>query len=196
MSFSPLRVGVLALQGDFEAHLKAIASVGAVGFEVRHPSDLDSADALILPGGESTTIGRLLVRFGIDKAIHTFHAQGKPIWGTCAGMILLAQRITQGEKHGGQPLLGLMETGVERNAFGRQIDSFEADIETPLGIVHGVFIRAPYVREWSENVQVLGYFEEKAVLVRQGNVLASAFHPELTDDTRLLRVFLDMVKRS
>lgn len=193
MSSPALRVGVLALQGDFEAHLKAVASVGAAGLEVRAPSDLAQVDALILPGGESTTMGRLLVRFGLDEAIRAFHAQGKPIWGTCAGMILLAQRITHGAKNGGQPLLGLMETGVERNAFGRQIDSFEADIETPLGTVHGIFIRAPYVREWSEKVEVLGRFEDKAVLVRQGNLLASAFHPELTDDTRLLRVFLDMV---
>ena len=142
MSDKEPRVGVLALQGDFEAHLKAVEAAGGSGFEVRTSADLAKADALILPGGESTTIGKLLVRFGLDEAIRAFHAEGKPLWGTCAGMILLGKRITQGEKQGGQPLLGLMDIGVERNAFGRQIDSFEADIETPLGTVRGVFIRA------------------------------------------------------
>lgn len=194
MAGSSPRVGVLALQGDFAAHLRAVELAGGIGVEVRQASDLDRVDALILPGGESTTIGRLLVRFGLDTALHAFHAGGKPIWGTCAGMILLAKRITQGEKQGGQPLLGLLDIGVVRNAFGRQVDSFEADLDTPLGTVHGVFIRAPYVSEWGPTVEVLGKVEGKVVLVREGHVLASAFHPELTGDTRLHRAFLEMIK--
>ena len=187
-------MGVLALQGDFAAHLHAVEVAGGEGVEVRQCRDLDTLDALILPGGESTTIGRLLVRFGIDDAIRHFHAAGKPIWGTCAGMILLAKRITQGEKQGGQPLLGLMDIGVARNAFGRQVDSFETDLETALGTVRGVFIRAPYVSDWGPLVQVLGRFDDKVVLVREGNLLASAFHPELTDNTQLHRAFLEMIE--
>lgn len=185
------RVGVLALQGDYEAHIRAVRAAGGEGFEVRSAEELATADALILPGGESTTMGHLLKRFGLDIAIAEFHGAGKPIWGTCAGMILLAQRITEGEKRGGQPLLKLMDIAVARNAFGRQIDSFEADIETALGRVHGVFIRAPYVSEWAPEVEVLARYEDRVVLVRQGNLLASAFHPELTDDTTLHRAFLE-----
>ncbi len=185
------RVGVLALQGDYEAHIKAIDAAGGEGFEVRTPEELVTADALILPGGESTTMGYLLKRFELDTAIGEFHAMGKPIWGTCAGMILLAQRITEGEKRGGQPLLKLMDIGVARNAFGRQIDSFEADIPTPLGTAHAVFIRAPYVSEWGPEVEVLARYEDRVVLVRQGNLLASAFHPELTNDTTLHQAFLE-----
>lgn len=182
------RVGVLALQGDYEAHIKAVNAAGGEGFEVRSAEELATADALILPGGESTTMGYLLKRFGLDAAICAF---GKPVWGTCAGMILLASRITEGEKRGGQPLLKLMDIAVVRNAFGRQIDSFEADIETTLGRVHGVFIRAPYVSEWGPDVEPLARYEDRVVLVRQGNLLASAFHPELTDDTTLHQAFLE-----
>ncbi|MCX6365608.1 MAG: pyridoxal 5'-phosphate synthase glutaminase subunit PdxT [Armatimonadetes bacterium] len=182
------RVGVLALQGDFEAHIKAVNAAGGEGFEVRSIQELATADALILPGGESTTMGYLLKRFGLDTAIRAFE---KPIWGTCAGMILLASRITEGEKRGGQPLLGLMDMGVARNAFGRQRDSFEADLDSPLGRVHGVFIRAPYVSEWGPAVEPLARYEDKVVLVRQKNWLASAFHPELTEDTTLHRAFLE-----
>lgn len=188
------RVGVLALQGDFEAHLKAVNAAGGAGFEIREPEQLASADAIILPGGESTTIGRLMVRFGLDHALLEAYAAGKPIYGTCAGMILLAKSIVAGEKRGGQPTLGLMDIAVARNAFGRQVDSFETDIETTeFGTVHGVFIRAPYVAEVGENVEVLARFDDKIVLVRQGNLLASAFHPELTADTRMHRAFLEMI---
>ncbi|WP_395094663.1 pyridoxal 5'-phosphate synthase glutaminase subunit PdxT [Armatimonas sp.] len=182
------RIGVLALQGDYEAHIKSIVAAGGEGFEVRTPGELATADALILPGGESTTIGYLLARFGLDKAIQAFQ---KPIWGTCAGMILLAKRITEGEKRGGQPLLGLLDISVARNAFGRQTDSFEARIETSFGPVTGVFIRAPYVSEWGPSVEVLGRYEDRVVLVRQGNILASAFHPELTEDPSLHRAFIE-----
>ena len=182
------RIGVLALQGDYEAHIKSVEAAGGSGFEVRTPEELATADALILPGGESTTMGHLIKRFGLEDALKTFD---KPIWGTCAGMILLAKRITKGEKSGGQPLLGRLDIGVARNAFGRQIDSFEAKIETRFGTVTGVFIRAPYVSEIGPGVEVLGRYEDKVVLVRQGNILASAFHPELTDDASLHRAFLE-----
>lgn len=182
------RIGVLALQGDYEAHIKAIDAAGGHGFEVRTPHELATADGLILPGGESTTMGHLLARFGMDTAIKSFE---RPIWGTCAGMILLAKRITSGEKRGGQPLLGLMEIGVERNAFGRQIDSFETEIETHLGTVHGVFIRAPFVSEVGPGVEVLARYQDRVVLVRQGRLLAAAFHPELTTDTTLHRAFIE-----
>lgn len=185
------RVGVLALQGDYEAHIRAVEAAGGDGFEVRTPAELATADALILPGGESTTMGHLMRRFGLDTAILEFHQAQKPIWGTCAGMILLAQRITEGEKRGGQPLLRLMDIGVVRNAFGRQINSFETDIDTTLGRVRGVFIRAPYVQEWGGAVEPLAHYEDRVVLVRQGNLLASAFHPELTDDPSLHRAFLE-----
>lgn len=190
------RVGVLALQGDFEAHLRAVERVGALGVSVREPGQVARLDALILPGGESTTIGKLLVRFGIDEAIRDFHYRGKPIWGTCAGMILLARRIASGGERGGQPTLGLMDITVARNAFGRQIDSFETEISSELGALRGVFIRAPYVVESGEGVSVLARFNEKIVLVRERNLLASAFHPELTDDDNVLRYFLDEVVAS
>jgi pyridoxal 5'-phosphate synthase pdxT subunit len=182
------RIGVLALQGDYEAHIKSVEAAGGEGFEVRTQEELATADALILPGGESTTMGHLIKRFGLEDVLKRFD---KPIWGTCAGMILLAKRITQGEKRGGQPLLNRLDIGVARNAFGRQIDSFEAKIETSFGTVTGVFIRAPYVSEVGPGVEVLGYYEDKVVLVRQGNILASAFHPELTDDASLHRAFLE-----
>jgi pyridoxal 5'-phosphate synthase pdxT subunit len=182
------RIGVLALQGDYEAHIKAVVAAGGEGFEVRTPSELALADGLILPGGESTTLGHLMARFGMDTAIQAFE---KPIWGTCAGMILLAKRITEGEKRGGQPLLGLLDIGVARNAFGRQIDSFEAQIETTFGPVTGVFIRAPYVSEVGAGVEVLGRYDNKVVLVRQKKLLASAFHPELTSDASLHRAFIE-----
>ena len=192
-----VRVGVIAMQGDFDAHIKAVRSAGGEAFEVRTPQAVSEADALILPGGESTTIGKLLARYGLDTAIAEAHQKGKPIYGTCAGMILLAKRIAHGEKQGGQPTLGLMDISVARNAFGRQVDSFEADIDAPEiaggETVRGVFIRAPFVEESGPEVRVLARFNDRVVLVRQGNLLASAFHPELTDDTRLHRYFLSMV---
>jgi pyridoxal 5'-phosphate synthase pdxT subunit len=194
------RVGIVALQGDFEAHLKAVQAAGGEPFLVRAPEQLTSADALILPGGESTTIGKLMARFGIDHAIAAAHAEGKPIYGTCAGMILLAKRITSGEMRGGQPTLGLMDIGVARNAFGRQLDSFETEIDTEPEVtgedaencVHGVFIRAPYVTDIGADVRILARYQGRVVLVRQGSLLASAFHPELTGDSRVHRYFLRM----
>lgn len=194
---SPL-IGVLALQGDFEAHIRAVEAAGGRATEVRTPEQVAAADGLILPGGESTTIGKLMVRYGIDSAVRTASALGKPIYGTCAGMILLAKEIAHGAERGGQPTLGLMDIGVARNAFGRQVDSFEADIEAPEvthggGTVRGVFIRAPYVERVGEGVEVLARYQDRIVLVRQRNLLASAFHPELTGDARVHAYFLDML---
>ena len=191
-----VRVGVLALQGDFAAHLRALEGVGADGFPIREASQVADADALILPGGESTTIGKLLVRYGLDTAICDAHARGMAIWGTCAGMILLARRIASGAERGGQPTLGLMDVTVARNAFGRQIDSFESEIESDLGVLRGVFIRAPYLVEAGAGVEVLARLDGKIVLAREKKLLASAFHPELTDDDRVLRHFLEQVVTS
>ncbi len=193
------RVAVLALQGDYEAHRRAVEAAGGTAFLARTPADVDAADALILPGGESTTIGKLLARYGLDAAIVRAHAAGKPIFGTCAGMILLAKGITSGEKKGGQPTLGLMDVRVARNAFGRQLDSFEADLAAPRVTgetgdpLRAVFIRAPIIKEAGPNVDVLASVDGKPVLAREGRVLAAAFHPELTGDTRVHRFFLNMI---
>jgi pyridoxal 5'-phosphate synthase pdxT subunit len=196
-------VGVLALQGDFDAHLGHLALLGVEGIAIREASQLSDCDALILPGGESTTMIKLLVRYGMDTSLKDFHAEGKPIWGTCAGMILVAKSITEGAMRGGQSTLNLMDISVARNAFGRQIDSFEADLnvpqvsDTPL---RAVFIRAPYITDCGENITILARVDDKIVLAEQpatsagGRVLVSAFHPELTGDTRLLEYFLDSEK--
>jgi 5'-phosphate synthase pdxT subunit len=187
-------IGVLALQGDYEAHQKMLEErLGIPTRLVRTTKELDAIDGLILPGGESTTIGKLMERVGLDKAIRERAQSGMPLYGTCAGMILLAKEIV-----GSQQLrLGLMDICVERNAFGRQVESFEADIPVPIigeEPVRGVFIRAPYVREASAAVEILGRFREKIVAVRQGPLLATAFHPELTEDTRVHTYFIQMVR--
>lgn len=186
------------MQGAYEAHRTAVRAAGGEAFLVRTAEEAATADALILPGGESTTMGKLFARFGVDTAIRQAHEVGKPIFGTCAGMILMAKNITRGEMRGGQPTLGLMDIRVARNAFGRQIDSFETDIEAPAIAVgepiRGVFIRAPFVEEAGPDVEVLARFEDRTVLVRQGNLLASAFHPELTGDTRVHAYFLRMAE--
>ncbi len=188
-------VGVLALQGDFKEHIEALNEVeGVEARPVKTKEQIAQCDALVIPGGESTTIGKLMERFGLDEPIREMAAQGKPIWGTCAGMIVLAKEIVESD----QWRLGLMDITVERNAFGRQVDSFETDLDVK-GIdepVHAIFIRAPYVREVCEEcgVDVLATFEDKIVLCRQGNLLASAFHPELTDDRRIQEYFLSMIE--
>ena len=197
------RVGIVALQGDFDAPAKATVAAGGAPILVRTAEAVADVDALILPGGESTTIGKLMARYGIDDAVRGAHRAGTPIYGTCAGLILLARSITSGEMRGGQPTLGLMAIDVARNAFGRQVDSFEADIEAPevarategseQTTVRGVFIRAPIVAQAGPQVAVLARYDDNIVLVRQGNLLASAFHPELTDDPRVHRYFLRMI---
>lgn len=191
----PKIVGVLALQGDFREHIETMNEIeGVEARPVKTREQIEACDALIIPGGESTTIGKLMERFRIDEPVREMAEAGKPIWGTCAGMIVLAKEIVESD----QWRLGLMDITVERNAFGRQVDSFEVDLPVQ-GIdepVRAIFIRAPYVREVREEcgVEVLATFEDKIVLCRQGNLLASAFHPELTDDRRLQRYFVAMTE--
>lgn len=186
-----MRVGVLALQGAFIEHAKILNQLGAEAVEVRIPSQLSDLDALIIPGGESTTIGKLATTYGLIEPLRQF-AKDKPTWGTCAGMIFLAKDIGNDR----QPLLGVMDIKVNRNAFGRQVDSFETDLTIkPLGEVpfHAVFIRAPVVTEVHEDVKVLGTLEDgQIVAVEQKHLLATAFHPELTPDLRLHEYFLKL----
>jgi pyridoxal 5'-phosphate synthase pdxT subunit len=189
-----VRVGVLALQGDFREHLAVALRMGHEGIVVRTPEDLGSLDALIVPGGESTTIGRLATIYGLMAPLRDRIRAGLPVLGTCAGMIFLATATTGSE----QPQLGVLDAVVERNAFGRQIDSFEAliDVEGLDEPIHGVFIRAPWIEKVGGEVDVLATVadpatgNERPVVVRQANVLATSFHPELTDDDRLHRLFL------
>lgn len=189
-----MRIGVLALQGDFQEHIAMLRRIGVETREVRLPEHLEGLDGLILPGGESTTIGKLAVAYRLDEAILSLAREGKPIWGTCAGLILLARAALGGVPH--QPLLGLLDVVVVRNGFGRQLDSFETDLEVErLGPppFRGVFIRAPYVQEWGAEVEVLARLEDgRVVAVQQGRLLGTAFHPELTEDERFHRYFLEM----
>lgn len=189
-----MTIGVLALQGDFEAHLHMLQRCGVQGCEVRTVQQLQGVDGLIIPGGESTTMMKLMQRYGLDGAIRQRAVQGMPIYGTCAGLIVMAQEI---EGYSEQPHLGLLDVAVVRNAFGRQVDSFEVDLPVPkLGEppVRAVFIRAPYVTRTGEKVEVLARLNGKVVLVQQANLLGSAFHPELTDDLRLHRYFVEMAQ--
>jgi 5'-phosphate synthase pdxT subunit len=187
-----MRIGVLALQGDFGEHAKILAHIGAEPVEVRLPQHLEGLDGLIIPGGESTTIGKVAQQWNLLEPIRAFAGSGRPLWGTCAGMIMLAKEVVDGVP--GQPLLELMDIAVRRNAFGRQVDSFEADLDVPaLGDppFHAVLIRAPLIERVGKGVEVLARLEDETVVaVRQGNLLATAFHPELTEDDRFHRYFL------
>ena len=188
-----LEIGVLALQGDVIEHVKMLQGLGVEAIEVRTPADLARVDALIIPGGESTTIGKLAVEYGLDRAIPARVRDGMPVYGTCAGMIALSKDARGGEP----PLLRLMNIVVRRNAYGRQVDSFETDLEVPaLGgpPLHAVFIRAPLIEQVGPGVEVLASLDGKPVLARQGNMLVSAFHPELTPDDRVHRYFVEMLK--
>jgi 5'-phosphate synthase pdxT subunit len=187
------RIGVLALQGDVREHLQALERAGAVPFRVRDAEDLAAAQALVLPGGESSVIGMLLERYGLMDPAREAARQGMPVLGTCAGLILMAREIEDGNL----PRLGVLDVRVRRNAFGRQVDSFEADLEVPtLGkpALRGVFIRAPQILAAGRGVEVLAELPSGPVLVRQGQLLAGAFHPELTDDLRVHEYFLRMVR--
>lgn len=194
-------IGVLALQGDFAEHIRILRRLGVEGREVRSPEDLAGLNGLIIPGGESTTIGKLLVRFGLDEAIDCLAkaSQPLPIWGTCAGMIVLAKDIgDSGSKVVSQPLLGLMDLAVRRNAFGTQLDSFEADLDAPEvspdHAVPAVFIRAPVIERVGDGVTVIARLPDgRAVAARQGSLMATAFHPELTDDLSFHRYFVESV---
>jgi 5'-phosphate synthase pdxT subunit len=186
-----MRIGVLALQGAFIEHEQILTRIGADMVEVRLPQHLEGLDGLIIPGGESTTIGRVAERWGLMEPLRTFARSGRPLWGTCAGMILMARQVADGVA--GQSLLGLMDIVVRRNAFGRQVDSFEADLAVPaLGKApfHAVFIRAPLIERVGKGVTVLARLEGgTAVAAQQDNLLVTAFHPELTDDDRFHRYF-------
>jgi len=193
-------VGVLALQGDFEAHERALNRAGAEAVEVRSAVDLEKVDGLVIPGGESTTLWRLSVAFDMLEPLRKLIASGLPAFGSCAGMIMLADRLADGVA--GQQTFGGIDMTVRRNAFGRQVDSFESDITlSGLGTddakpLRAVFIRAPWVEQNGGNVAVLGTEERtgRIVAVRQGPLLATAFHPELTPDRRIHELFVEIVK--
>lgn len=187
----PLKIGVLALQGAFREHCEAIRALGAECVEVRLPEHLDGLDGLIIPGGESTTIGKLAAMYGLDEAIRRFNQeQARPVWGTCAGMIYVSRDAGRP-----QPVLSLIDLSVERNAFGRQVDSFETDLPIPaLGEepFPAVFIRAPLIAGTGPDVQVLARLVDgRPVAAQSGRILVTSFHPELTGDLRIHRYFLE-----
>jgi 5'-phosphate synthase pdxT subunit len=187
-------VAVLALQGDFEAHRKALAEAGVESFEAKRPADLDAADGLVIPGGESTTLWKFFEAEPWEEAFARFAASGRPVLGTCAGAIVLARDVTNPAQRG----LGLIDIGVERNAYGRQADSFIGAVDAPaLGEpLQAVFIRAPRIRRVGSGVEILATHRGEPVLVRQGNVAAATFHPELTADSRLQRaIFAPLAAR-
>lgn len=193
-------VGVLALQGDFVEHQTVLCGLGVDVRQVRTPEQLRDLEGLIIPGGESTTFCRLMQDFNLYKPLQAQIKTGLPVWGTCAGLIILAQRATDLD----YPTLGALDITVHRNAYGRQVDSFEADLDVPAFSdgdrpFHGVFIRAPVVEDVGEGVEVLSRLPEGegsgAVALRQGPLLATSFHPELTDDDRFHAYFLDIVRR-
>ena len=189
------RIGVLALQGDVREHLAALRAAGAEPVEVRGVVDLAGLDGIVLPGGESTTMGRLLTVFELLEPLRGALTAGLPVYGTCAGMVLLADQVRDGRP--GQPTLGGLDVVVRRNAFGRQVDSFEAQLELDgVGEVHGVFIRAPWVEQVGAGVEVLARVGEHPVAVRQGHLLATSFHPELTGDGRVHALFVQQVRHS
>jgi len=210
---SNMKIGVLALQGDFAEHCAVLRRLGHTAVEVRLPHELEGLDGLIIPGGESTTIGKLAVQYGLMEPIREL-ARARPVWGTCAGAIFLSQDARRS-----QPLLGLMDIRVERNAFGRQVDSFETELEVPALAqlngqtaahgnghlapddtpqprpFHGVFIRAPLIEQVGPGVDVLARLSDgRIVAARQGHLLATSFHPELTGDDRFHRLFLSLAR--
>jgi pyridoxal 5'-phosphate synthase pdxT subunit len=192
-----LSIGVLALQGDVAEHLRALSEAGSRPVPVRRPSELDQVDGLVIPGGESTTIWKLAVIFDLMEPLRKRLASGLPAFGSCAGMIMLADRVVDGVE--GQETLGGIDMVVRRNAFGRQVDSFESDIElsgVPGPDFRAVFIRAPWVEQIGEGVEIIATESRtgRIVAVRQGPALATAFHPELTPDLRIHRLFVDMVR--
>ena len=189
-----LVVGVLALQGDFREHRLMLERLGVRTLEVRRPGDLEGLDGLVIPGGESTTIHKLMAAYEMAGPIQDFAAGSGVVYGTCAGLITVAQGTVEGEP----PTLGLMDIIARRNAFGRQVRSFEADLDVAGvagGPVRAVFIRAPWIEGCGPCVEVLATYQDRIVAARQGGVLVTAFHPELTDDTRLHELFIHMIRR-
>lgn len=200
-----LKIGVLAVQGDVREHLRALQSTGVSAIAVRRPAEIDEVDALVLPGGESTTMDKLLRSFELQQPIRDRIEAGMPVYGSCAGMILLADSVLDG--HPDQQTLGGIDITVRRNAFGRQVDSFETDLDLPWLAdghrvpMHAVFIRAPWVEAAGPAVEILAEVPDgpamgRIVAVRQGRLLATSFHPEVTDDFRVHRYFVDMVGAS
>ncbi|MEU8680457.1 pyridoxal 5'-phosphate synthase glutaminase subunit PdxT [Streptomyces sp. NPDC048611] len=190
-------IGVLALQGDVREHLTALAEADALARPVRRPEELDGLDGLVIPGGESTTMSKLAVTFGMLEPLRAFIRAGRPVYGTCAGMIMVADKLLDARED--QETFGGVDMIVRRNAFGRQNESFEAAIDVagiPGGPVEGVFIRAPWVESVGGAVEVLATYDGHTVAVRQGNVLATSFHPELTGDHRVHALFVDMVRQA
>jgi len=190
-----MKIGVLALQGAFIEHEQVLQHIGVETCQVRLPQHLEGLDGLIIPGGESTTIGKLAVQYGLMEPIRAMAAAGKPLWGTCAGMIFMAKDIGRD-----QPLLGLMDVTVQRNAFGRQVDSFEALLDVPAIATpenrhrfHAIFIRAPRIESVGAGVDVLAQLEDGAIVAaRQGRLLVTSFHPELSGDDRFHRYFISL----
>jgi 5'-phosphate synthase pdxT subunit len=197
-TYSPkkLHIGVLALQGDFEAHLKMLAELGVEGKAVRLPKHLDDLDGIIIPGGESTTIGKLMMLYGLDEPLQQKIREGFPIWGTCAGLILLARETDNALE--GQPLLASMHIRVRRNAFGSQRESFETDLSVPVvgeAPFHAFFIRGPVIESAGPEVEVLATLDDGTIVaVREGHLLGTAFHPEVGGDPRFHQYFLRIVQ--
>ena len=186
-----MKIGVLALQGDFREHIRILRKLDADAVEVRMPKDLNGIDGLIIPGGESTSIGILMKRAGMDREIKNKHNDGMPIYGTCAGAILLAKEIIGNR----QLTLGLIDISVKRNDYGRQIDSFEADLSIKdVGDFKGIFIRAPRIARFNNHCQILSELNLEPIMLRENNVLITTFHPELTGDARVHKYFLDMAQ--
>ncbi len=190
-------IGVLALQGAVREHLNMLERTGARGVALKYPAELHLCSGLIIPGGESTTIGKLMIACGFLEEVKELVRQGMPVYGTCAGLIVLARRLVEGD----QPLLGLMDITARRNAYGRQVDSFEVDlriegIEDQERPFRAVFIRAPWIEEVGPAVSVLGEHNGRAVIAREDGMLVSAFHPELTGDERIHRYFLRVVEET
>ncbi|HEX2241341.1 MAG TPA: pyridoxal 5'-phosphate synthase glutaminase subunit PdxT [Actinomycetota bacterium] len=194
-----MKIGVLGLQGDVREHQRALETAGASPVLVKHAAELNDVDALVIPGGESTTIGKLLDRFALLDPLRERVASGMPVYGTCAGLILMAAEVVLDEFAVGNPhdaphRLGSMDVAVTRNAYGRQVDSFETDLDIA-GLdepFRAVFIRAPTIERTGADVEVLATFEDRPVLVRQRNMLASTFHPEMTGDARVHELFIQM----
>ena len=196
MAGKPLRIGVLALQGDFHLHRKALERCGATGVEVRKPEELEGLDGLIIPGGESTTLLKLVDEWGFVPALKQFNASGRPIFGTCAGLILIASEVESPRQFS----LGFIDATVERNAYGRQRESFEehgvASLDGRSVPVEMVYIRAPRIRRLGSHVDVLAARDGEPVMAREGSVLVATFHPELTDDPTVHRYFCAMVAQT
>ena len=189
-----VKIGVLALQGAVREHVKSVKACGAVAVVIKHKEELKDVDGLILPGGESTTMRRLIDKYDFMDSLKEFARQGKPMFGTCAGLILLAKNIVGYEA----PHIGVMDITVERNSFGRQRESFEADlaINGVAADFPAVFIRAPHIVEAGEDVEILAKHNDRIVAAREGQFLGCSFHPELTDDSRLTEYFVQMVKEA